>query len=429
MRGLSFGQQPLGDARLREVVVGATRYRNVCPECLQLGDDHSSEETCAASHDDLTITPKTCHGHDDTTRRGMMGCVRVAYTLEQCWHRVPGGTGVAALRIAEALGPHNDVRLVGVAGRHRHLPPEPWVPTIPVAHLPVAAPLLYESWLYGQWPKVEMATGKVDVAHATTLIPCPTDAKLVVTLHDLAFLHDASQFTRHGVRIFRRSLEIIKRRADLVLCCSQTTMDECVVAGIAAERLRLVPLGVETERADDAEIARVRHLYRLPDDYLLFVGTREPRKNLKGLVAALAHLPEPPLLVVAGADGWGESAVMENEHVRFLGFVPGEDLSALYGGARVFCYPSEREGYGLPVLEAMAQGTPVVTSKGTATEETAGNAAVLIDPKSAQDIARGIDEATRRRSELSAKGLARAQRRSWATTATLTAAAYRELAG
>ena len=359
----------------------------------------------------------------------MMGCVRVAYTLEQCWHRVPGGTGVAALRIAEALGPHNDVRLVGVAGRHRHLPPDPWVPTIPVAHLPLAAPLLYETWLHGSWPKVELATGKVDIAHATTLIPCPTDSKLVVTLHDLAFLHDASQFTRHGVRVFRHSLEIIKRRADLVLCCSQATMDDCVAAGLDADRLRLVPLGVETERADDVEVARVRQLYRLPEEYLLFVGTVEPRKNLKGLVAALAHLPRPPLLVVAGVDGWGDSGVSESEQVRFLGFVPSDDLNGLYGGANVFCYPSEREGYGLPVLEAMAQGTPVVTSRGTATEETAGNAAVLVDPMSPADIARGIDEATRRRSELSAKGLARVQRRSWAMTATLTAAAYRELAG
>ncbi len=303
------------------------------------------------------------------------------------------------------------------------------MPTIPVAHLPVAAPWLYESWLYGQWPKVEKATGKVDIAHATTLIPCPTNAKLVVTLHDLAFLHDPSQFTRHGVRLFRRSLEVIKRRADLVLCCSQATMDDCVAAGVGDERLRLVPLGVETARADAGEIARVRHLYRLPDEYLLFVGTVEPRKNLKGLLAALAHLRDAPLLVVAGAEGWGENGVSESDHVRFLGFVPGEDLSGLYGGARVFCYPSEREGYGLPVLEAMAQGTPVVTSRGTATEETAGNAAVLVDPMSPADIARGIDEAGRRRSELSAKGLARAQRRSWSTTASLTAAAYRELAG
>ncbi|MDO8361710.1 MAG: glycosyltransferase family 1 protein [Actinomycetota bacterium] len=355
--------------------------------------------------------------------------MRVAYTLEQCWQRVPGGTGVAALRVAEALGPHNDVRLVGVAGRHRRLPPEPWVPDIPVAHLPLAAPWLYESWLRFQWPKVEMATGKVDIAHATTLIPCATDAQLVVTLHDLAFLHSPQHFTRHGVRVFRRSLQQIKARADLVLCCSQATMDDCVAAGIGDDRLRLVPLGVETARADATEVERVRALYQLPQEYLLFVGTVEPRKNLKGLVAALEHLPDAPLLVVAGADGWGDAGGEPHEGVTFLGFVPSEVLAGLYGGASVFCYPSEREGYGLPVLEAMAQGTPVVTSRGTATEETAGNAAVLVDPMDPADIARGIEEAGRRRKELQAKGLARVQRRSWASTAALTAAAYRELAG
>ena len=227
------------------------------------------------------------------------------------------------------------------------------------------------------------------------------------------------------------ALEAARReRADLVLCCSQATMDDCLAAGIGADRLRLVPLGVETERASPAEVVRVRAAHDLPEDYLLFVGTVEPRKNLRGLVAALAHLPDAPELVVAGADGWGDTGV--NAHtpgVRFIGFVPGDDLAGLYAGAMVFCYPSEREGYGLPVLEAMAQGAPVVTSKGTATEETAGNAAVLVDPLDPEDIARGIAEAITRRKELHAKGLARVQRRSWAATASLTAAAYRELAG
>jgi glycosyltransferase involved in cell wall biosynthesis len=354
--------------------------------------------------------------------------VRVAYTLEQCWHRVPGGTGVAALRIAEAMGPHNDIRLIGVAGRHRHLPPEPWVPSIPVVHLPIAAPWLYEGWLRAGWPKVEVATGPVDVTHATTLIPCPTDAKLVVTVHDLAFLHEPDHFTRHGVRVFNRSLAHIRKKADVVLCASQATMDDCVAAGIGADRLRLVPLGVETDSAAPADVVRVREHYQLPERYFLFVGTVEPRKNLRGLVAALTLLPEPLPLVVAGAEGWGDSGVEPGDGVRFLGFVPADDLGALYAGAEVFCYPSEREGYGLPVLEAMAQGTPVVTSRGTATEETAGDAAVLVDPLDAGDIARGIHEAQLRRRELAAKGLARAQRRSWASSAALTAAVYRELA-
>lgn len=336
---------------------------------------------------------------------------------------------MAALRIAEALGPHNDVRLIGVAGRHRRLPAEPWIPTIPVAHLPIASPWLYETWLRGNWPKVELAAGPIDIAHATTLIPCATDAPLIVTLHDLAFLHEPSHFTKHGVRVFNRSLRHIRRHADLVVCCSEATMDDCVKAGLSADRLRLVPLGVETERATADAVAAVRAHYALPERYLLFVGTVEPRKNLSGLVAALAHLPERLPLVVAGAAGWGDTGVTADDAgVQFLGFVPSDHLTALYAGAEVFCYPSEREGYGLPVLEAMAQGTPVVTSHGSGTEETAAGAAVLVDPRRPDDIARGIDEALRRRRELEAKGLARAQRRSWARSAALTAAVYRELA-
>ena len=139
----------------------------------------------------------------------------MAYTLEQCWHRVPGGTAVAALRVAEAMTAQLDVRLIGVAGRHRRLPPDPWIPSIIVERLPLPAPWLYETWLRGNWPPVEMATGPIDVTHATTLIPCPTSAKLVVTLHDLAWRHEPAHFTRHGVRVFRRSLEHIRRRADL----------------------------------------------------------------------------------------------------------------------------------------------------------------------------------------------------------------------
>jgi glycosyltransferase involved in cell wall biosynthesis len=132
-------------------------------------------------------------------------------------------------------------------------------------------------------------------------------------------------------------------------------------------------------------------------------------------------------LVVAGADGWGDVDLPPHDGVTFLGFVPHADLHPLYAAAEVFCYPSIREGYGLPVLEAMAQGCPVVTSSGTATEETAGSAAVLVKPTDPTDIARGITGARRRHAELAAKGRARASHLSWARTAELTAAAYREI--
>jgi glycosyltransferase involved in cell wall biosynthesis len=355
--------------------------------------------------------------------------MRVAYTLEQCWHDVPGGTAVAALRVAEAMEVHDDVRLIGVAGRHKHLPDDPWIPSIPIAHLPLGAPWLYQTWLRFGWPNVERATGRVDVAHATGLVPCPTTAPLVVTLHDLAFMHTPEHFSRLGNSVFRASLDIIRRDAAVVLCSSQATLDDVSFAGIESDRLRLVPLGVDIEPATPEDVARVRRLYELPERYLLFVGTVEPRKNLRGLVAAVAMLDDPLPLVVAGSEGWGDIGLDQAAAatVRFLGFVPSDDLSSLYAGADVFCYPSEREGYGLPVLEAMAQGVPVVTSAGTATEETAGGAAVLVKPTDPADIARGIDEAIHRRAELSAKGVGRAHKRSWSRTAALTAAVYREL--
>jgi glycosyltransferase involved in cell wall biosynthesis len=188
-----------------------------------------------------------------------------------------------------------------------------------------------------------------------------------------------------------------------------------------------VPLGVESGAVDAGEVARVRALYRLPARYLLFVGTLEPRKNLRGLVDAVAQLDDPLPLIIAGAEGWGDIAIPSVGDIRFIGFVPAADLSGLYAGAEVFCYPSEREGYGLPVLEAMVQGTPVVTSSGTATEETAGGAAVLVDPGDPGDIARGVTDALARRDELSSRGLVRAEQLTWSETARHTAAAYREL--
>lgn len=353
--------------------------------------------------------------------------VRVAYTLEQCWHRVPGGTGVAALRTAEAMADVEGVELIGVAGRHGAAPPGEWAPPIPWRELPIRSPWLYESWLYLGWPLAESVTGPVDVVHATTLIPCPTRKPLVVTLHDLAFLHRPDQFTRHGIRVFERSLHLIKRNADLVLCCSVATMADCVDAGLANDRLRHVPLGVEYEVADEADVQRVRDAYTLPERYLLFVGTVEPRKNLRRLTQAIQLLEEPLPLVVAGAQGWGDAASGVTGDVRFLGFVPTHDLYALYAGAHAFCYPSVHEGYGLPVLEAMAQGTPVVTSTDTATEEAADGAAVLVDPNDVEDIARGIVEALARRAELATKGRHRASQATWRHTAELTAAAYHEL--
>ena len=342
---------------------------------------------------------------------------------------------MAAVRVAEALLERDDVTLVGVAGRHPSLPAAPWTPPIPVHGLPLRQPFLYDAWLRLRWPRVESVTGPVDVVHSTTLIPAATAAPHVVTLHDLAWRHDPAQFTRRGVSVFERSLRRIIASADLVLCSSLATMEDAVAAGVPSARLRHVPLGVEPASSPHnaanttaAAIAAVRARYALDGDYLLFVGTVEPRKNLARLVQALDVVTPSLPLVVVGAEGWGEAPAAEGRDVRFLGFVSEADKTALYAGAAVFCYPSEREGFGMPVLEAMAVGAPVVTSRGTSTEEVAGGAAVLVDPFDVADIGRGVCEALDRRVELAELGRTRAAACTWAATAAATVAAYRELA-
>lgn len=353
--------------------------------------------------------------------------IRVAYTVEQCWHPSPGGTAIAALRVVRELRLRPaEVEVHQVAGRHPKVPVAEFRPTGTVAMLPLARPALYETWNRWNWPRVESVVGEIDVAHATGLVPCATAAPLVVTVHDLAFLHDPDKFSRHGVRMMRRSVDVIGRRADRVLCSSMATMIECAEAGIDDRILRHVPLGVDVDPVTPEAIDRVRRRYRLPAEFVLFVGTIEPRKNLRRLTEAVGRREVPLPLVVAGASGWGDHGLERD--TLFLGFVPADDLAPLYAAATVFAYPSEREGFGLPVAEAMAQGTPVVTSSGTSTEEVAGGAAVLVDPFDVDDITHGLLDAIGRHSELGAAGRVRAAELSWSVTADRTIAVYRELA-
>ncbi len=346
--------------------------------------------------------------------------MRVAYTLEQSWHRVPGGTAVAALEVAERLAPH----LVGVSAAHRHPPGPPWTPPIPVRALPLPRAVLYDAWLRLRTPPVQLVTGRVDVIHATTIVVPPHTAPLVVTVHDLAFLHEPDHFTARGRRVFRRGLDLVRRRADLVLASSLATLADVEAAGIGLDRLRHVPLGVAVGPADPAQLER----FGLDRPYLLFVGTMEPRKNLARLVEAVGRLPTGHVLAVAGIDGWGDAAPAASKRVRLLGFVTDAERDALYAGADAFVYPSLREGFGLPVAEAMAHGTPVVTSLGTSTEEVAAGAAVLVEPTDVDAIVAGIERALADPAPLIAAGLVRAAELTWERTAEATLAAYRELA-
>jgi glycosyltransferase involved in cell wall biosynthesis len=352
--------------------------------------------------------------------------LRIAYTLEQCWHDVPGGSAVASLEVLRRLVARDDVEMIGVAGRHRTAPADPFVPPLAVRQLPIARPWLYETWNRFGRPFVERATGPVDVCHSTIAIPAPTRAPHVVTVHDVAFVHTPDRFSKHGARVMLAGLERC-RAADLLLVPSRATADDLVALGFDGARVRVVPWGVAAHSVTDDDLARVRSRHSLPGRFVLFVGTLEPRKNLARLAAAVGRLDESIPLLVAGASGWGDAAPA-GDHVRFLGFVPAADLPALYASATVFAYPSLQEGFGMPILEAMAHGAPVVTSSGSATEEVAAGAAALADPNAVDAIAAAIASVLADRPAWVQKGAARVALASWDATVEATVAAYREVA-
>ena len=362
--------------------------------------------------------------------------MRVAYSLEQCWHRVPGGTATSAIEIAKTMPvARPDVQLIGVAGRHKSKPELSYRPPINVHQLALRGPALYETSLRLGLPHIEWATGKVDLLHCTSVIPFASRAKMVATVHDLAFLKYPEFFSSRGNSVFRRSLKILLKRAEILLCSSQATLNDCAEYGFASDRLRHVPLGVSAPVISQ-NAAEVRRRYGLNSDYLLFVGTLEPRKNLTRLVEAIETLGDSaPELVVVGATGWGEIEVSQKiqtkplSQVKFVGFVAPDELGALYAGASAFCYPSLMEGFGLPILEAMSCGVPVVTSRGSSTQEVAGDAAVFVDPRDTTSIANGITDALKRRVELVELGYNRAAKMTWKNTAIATAAIYDEVVG
>jgi glycosyltransferase involved in cell wall biosynthesis len=258
-------------------------------------------------------------------------------------------------------------------------------------------------------------TGRLDVLHCTTFRGPPgTRVPLVVTVHDLALVRWPEAFPRWHRLYGKAGLLRVLRGADAVVAVSEFTKDEVIaVAGVPSDRVRVIPNGVDPIFGPGDNVSQ--------GDYLLAVGTLEPRKNLARVVEAARSVGVE--LRVVGARGWGGVDVP-----GWVGQVPDAALAALYGRARCVLYPSLYEGFGLPVLEAMACGTPVVTSRGTAMEEIAGGAAVLVDPTSAASIAAGIAEADERREELVPLGLARASEFTWERSANAVERLWRELA-
>lgn len=272
---------------------------------------------------------------------------------------------------------------------------------------------------------------KVDVFWATgTVLPpfLPPNALKIVTVYDMVWLRCPETTTFYNLFIQKMCTRRAVADADLILVISRTTQDELVATlGVPREKTRLVYPGIsERYKPQDLKSAAeyISTKYKVPDRYMATVGTIEPRKNLRLLIEVLQILKAGGLhcpLLVVGAKGWKnshlfreiEASGLTKAEIRFLGYVSDEDMPLLYAGAQVFVFPTLYEGFGLPPVEAMACGTPVVASDAECMPEVLGDAAILEPPTSAQRFATAIasvlnDETLRQ--AMRERGIRQAQR-------------------
>ncbi len=376
--------------------------------------------------------------------------------VEQFWHKVPGGTAKATERTLAALIDRNEFTITGLSAAHRRsrldqLGPEAssgtsiegWagVPAgVKLRRHWLPRPALYESWLRFDRPSVDNLTTSDSVFWASSSIVAPTYRPVVSTIHDLDFLDDPSVLSARGRDFFPRMWARALARSDRFVCPSEVVARQCVRHGVDEAQLRVVPWGVDRPQCPptlvDEEVAQLLARVgvgqsRLPDGAVLLIAPDQPRKNPAVCAEVAAELGCPLVIVGPGADaGQPDFFARLGAAVIRVGVVSNRELSALYQQAAALLFPSLAEGFGFPVAEAMTHGLPVVTSAGTATEEVAGGAAVLVDPNDASVVAKAVDVVlsdTGRRADLIEGGLARAAELTWGATAEGYARVFREV--
>jgi glycosyltransferase involved in cell wall biosynthesis len=364
-----------------------------------------------------------------------MGRVRVAFHTDQLWFSAPGGIGTYVRELSAALGGCDDA---------------PSLTTFQVGDVtdersadvlvPGSIRTLYPAWALTARPKLPAALGGCDVVHATNHAAVPPVAdrqSLVVTVHDLAFDVFPAAFPASWRWQYRAGVRAARRRAHIIVCPSTATAIELERRyGVDAARIRVTPLASSLPTTPSDPAATLSAL-GITTPYVLCAATIEPRKNQVRLIRAYRQVaPDVPhALVLAGPDGWGteeidaELARRATGRVIRTGRVSDAQLDALYRAADVVAYPSLYEGFGLPVLEAMSRGIPVIASKTDAVAETARGAAVLVEPQDVAQIADALGRLltdTGLRSEIAARGIERAAAFSWDATARATLDAYRD---
>lgn len=307
-------------------------------------------------------------------------------------------------------------------------------------HRRIPARVFVTSWEALGWPRGELLIGDADVVHGTNFwLPPITRRRGVVTIHDLTFLLYPELCTRQ-VRRYRWIVPKVLTRCAAVITPTKTVRNEVAEhLKFPEDRIFVTPEGVSGHFRGSLPDRELMSRLGVTGDYVLFSGTQEPRKNLDRLIQAFARLEGSELkLVITGPPGWGGVDLPALAHelgletrVVFCGYLSSEDLASVMAGARAYVFPSIYEGFGLPPLEAMAAGIPVVASRAGSLPEILGDAPVWCDPMDTSSIAEAIsavvsDESVRRRAIESGAQIASGYR--WSETARLTVEAYRVVA-
>jgi len=326
--------------------------------------------------------------------------MRLGLLLEQLVAPVPGGTGRYTAELAAALvrTAHPQNHITGWTAWHRD-GSAARLDGVESRRLPAPRRALVAAWERGRGP----VPHRVDVLHAPTPLFPPRTRPLVVSVHDAVPWTHPQTLTIRGVQWHRRMVGLAAAQADVIAVPTQAVADELLTFVPALDRNRIVVLGAGVSRAlseepSAAECDRIRRHYRLAEPFILSVATLEPRKGLDVLIDAMGLIGgDAPQLVVVGQPGWGgldlaalaARAHLSSEQVKVLGRVPDAELNALLRMASAVIVPSRAEGFGLPVVEAMAVGTPVICTDVPALVEVAGSAAVVVareDPSALGEV-------------------------------------------
>ena len=367
--------------------------------------------------------------------------VRVGFWADMAYYRIAGGTTRYTGELLKALTQRKDVdlRLFSLypPAHIRSIAKDRGYPAAASAEGRLPRQLRTLAWQCGwQWGPLAR---DIDLMHTpATLVPPSPKVPLVVTVHDMTAWLFPELHTRRTAWLTRLALHQAKRRGAYFLTNSEATASDLMrIAQLTSDRVAVTPLAADPRfrRVDDADVlAR----FGLDRPYLLYVGTLEPRKGIDALLTAFSQLADADVrLVIVGKKGWmfetldaKVASLGLESRVTFTGFVPDEDLPAVISGALAFVYPSVYEGFGLPVLEAMQCGTPVITSRISSLPEVTGDAALMVEPRDVEGLARAMRRVLAEpdlRQELRGRGLARAAKFSWHRTAALTAEAYRHV--